>query len=100
MYFRSCFENLFGMNCKQIHTFNVLINKGEPRIIGIHFYRMNIYSILKELKWMPITQLIYSQSLKLSNKNVLRALHKYIHNNYQGKNKETICKLQSLKEGY
>ena len=22
-YFRYCFENLFGMNCKQIHTLNV-----------------------------------------------------------------------------
>ena len=81
--FNYCIENMMNLNCKQLNTLNVLLNKCSHRILGIGSYKMNTLTILSKLNWVSYYQMISLQSMKLihriSYEQQPPALYNYMH---------------------
>ena len=56
------------INTKQLNNLHTLLMKCAHRILGFHSYKMNTTSILKQLNWLSLPQLIIHESLKLTHK--------------------------------
>ena len=102
--FRYCIENYMNLSQRNLDKLNVLLNKCSHRILGITSYRLTTTTILNNLKWLSIPQMICYQSLllvhKLSMENKPLALTKYLYHSLHRSELERYVRKPSVAKRY